>query len=125
MRERREIYGALNAAARNYRSTVKSLLFENPPVPDQVQGVRREFDRKLAEAQLIATDQVLASAHRAMRKLNDTFGIVMEFTRSANSDAEPGARSALIAELDGPVFEAIQAMRMAMREDLGTAKSQT
>jgi len=126
VRERREAYIALNAAARIYRRSMKNLLYQEAESPVELERARREFDLRISEVQLIAHAGVVVAAHSASSRLADAFGRLKEYTarlavdtRSVGDDSE---RQELIDELDGPVAERLRELRRVMREDLGVAE---
>ena len=75
LKERRQAYIAFNAATRNYRRAIKNRVYEyTDQTETELQQARREFDSRYAETQLIAHNQVLATAHSVSTQLSTAFG---------------------------------------------------
>jgi hypothetical protein len=130
LKERRETYIALNAAARGYRRAMKNRVFEDTDETNtQLEQARQEFDHRNAEAQLIAREEVLRVAYSVSTELAKSFGRVKQFDderdkSSADYQArEREERDQLITMLDGPVADGIRWLRRVMRDDLGVTNT--
>jgi len=128
LKERREAYIALNAAARSYRRAIKNRVYEYADQTEtDLQQARQEFDNRYAEAQLIAHSTVLKVAHSVSTELSDAFGQVKQLDRyrkgSLGSVQEHGEQDGLISMLNGPVSSEIRLLRRVMRDDLGVTDS--
>jgi hypothetical protein len=123
LKERRQAYIALNAAARNYRRAIKNRVYEyTDQTETELQQARQEFDNRYAEAQLIAHGEVLKVAHSVSTELSDAFGQVRHLDKHRKgplgSVQEHGEHDGLIAMLNGPVAGEIRLLRKVMRDDI-------
>ncbi|MGP0031672.1 MAG: hypothetical protein ACLPVF_14340 [Acidimicrobiales bacterium] len=125
LRERRDAYVALNAAAREFRRAMKNEMYDYSASPRDLESARKAFDLRNSEAQLIAHERVLVVTHSVSTKLSDAFGQLMKYQAQfaqGTHVVDEDARRALIDELDGPVAEEIRQLRKAMRQDLGVTE---
>ena len=121
LKDRRESYVALNAAARVYRRALKDRLYEHDKSSEDLERARREFDLRISEEQLIGHNAVVDAAHLVSARLADAFGRVRRYEAGLTSpdDISDAERAALIDDLDGPVAQEIRHLRTVMRRDLG------
>jgi hypothetical protein len=117
---RRDAYIRLNASARSFRHALKNATFGAVEgQSNDLELARDEFNRRYSEVQLIGPDKVLEVAHLASSELAAVYGRIKALETSTSSDEleEEDMRS----ELNRSVSIALQRLREAMRQDLGTA----
>lgn len=129
LKERRDVYIGLNAAARGYRRAMKNYLFEyTDQTKADLDRAWQEFNHCYAEEQLIAHAEVLKVAHSASTELAEAFGRIKKFDAQRQRGVLAGSgdqdeHEALIAMLDGSVAEVLRLLRRVMREDLGVTET--
>ncbi|GGR29147.1 hypothetical protein GCM10010497_34340 [Streptomyces cinereoruber] len=119
---RRTCYVEFNRAARQFTTALNKHLHvmreravEESDVEALEQAKADHRDRH-SEAQMIAPDAVLARMSRVNRALSGVYGQVKRLERGA---PEPGETTATAARDQAEIWNLLQAMRAAMRHDLG------
>ncbi|MFK8848454.1 hypothetical protein [Streptomyces sp. Ac-502] len=121
---RREIYVALNTAARQYVAALKDMTHAmllsrgEDEARERLDAARAVHLDHHAEAQLIAPGAVLGVAGSVNREMNQTYGIVKRID-GGNPASEESLEVAL-ARLDEH-WELLRVMRHKMRVDLGVS----
>ncbi|WP_329444012.1 hypothetical protein OG906_17880 [Streptomyces sp. NBC_01426] len=119
---RRASYVALNRDARQFTTALNQHLhaLREREVTDAdrtaLDEAKRAHRDQYSEAQMIASDEVLARAAAANRALNAVYGQVKRLERA---EPEPGETAAGAAEAQYAVWGLLRAMRATMRRDLG------
>jgi hypothetical protein len=123
LRERREAYIGMNAAARAFRQALKNAVFDSSSDSiAELERARVAFAGRYAEGQLIAPDPVLEVAGSVSAELASVYGKVKRLSGLGSGIVDPDIeRQAILADLDGAVRGVIQRLRHVMRVDLGVA----
>ena len=116
--EKRAVYVELNAVARQFRTASHDRLRAArrgvSPLPD-VEEARQAFRVAYSKAQMIMPDRTLAVVAEANLCLTHGYRLVKDLTVD---DLAESTRE----WFEGPMMEAVQMLRAALREDLGVAE---
>ncbi|GAA4668980.1 hypothetical protein GCM10023324_21330 [Streptomyces youssoufiensis] len=88
---------------------------------DALEEAKNAHRDRYSEAQMIAPEEVLARASVVNQALNKVYGQVKRLERGA---PEPGETMETAAQAQYAVWEMLQAMRAAMRHDLGVSPAE-
>lgn len=88
---------------------------------DALEEAKNAHRDRYSEAQMIAPEEVLARASVVNQALNKVYGQVKRLERGA---PEPGETMEPAAQAQYAVWEMLQAMRAAMRHDLGVSPAE-
>jgi hypothetical protein len=117
---RRDAYIRLNASARSFRQALKNATFDTVDrLATDLELAREEFNRRYSEVQLIAPGKVLEEAHLTSSELAAVYGRLKALETSISAD--PQQAENIRSELNQSARTAVQRLREAMRQDLGTA----
>ncbi|WP_369218084.1 hypothetical protein [Streptomyces flavofungini] len=123
---RRTCYAELNRDARQFTTALNRHLhiLRERDVEDADSAVLEEAKQahrdRYSEAQMLAPEDVLASASAVNRALNEVYGQVKRLERGAPA---PGESSAAAARAQHEIWDLLRTMRTAMRHDLGLPRS--
>lgn len=118
--QRKDAYIRFNASARNFRQALKNQTFDTTDdTQADLELARDEFNRCYSEVQLIAPDKVLEAAHLTSTELATVYGRIKALEASV-STIEAMEQESVRSQLNESVRAAIQRLREAMRQDLGT-----
>ncbi|MFF7489495.1 hypothetical protein ACH4MW_36775 [Streptomyces luteogriseus] len=124
---RRTCYAELNRDARQFTTALNHhlhLLREGAVEEahrDALDEAKRAHRDRYSTAQMIAPDDVLASASTVNQALNRVYGQVKRLERG---EAEPGETMALAAQAQAEIWDLLRTMRTTMRRDLGVSASE-
>jgi hypothetical protein len=122
---RRAAYVALNMQSRQYLTAMRNHVHALKLAPgstsgmDEVEERRADYRNCYAEAQMIASDAVLATAREANGALNQMYGVLKRLENGTAMEGE-SAESAR-ALIDG-TRELLHELRLLMRSDLGVSE---
>ncbi|MGW7603162.1 hypothetical protein [Streptomyces antimycoticus] len=125
---RRTCYAELNRDARQFTTALNRHLHvmregsveeTDSEALDEAKGAQRD---RYSEAQMIATDEVLARASEVNQALNKVYGQVKRLERQ---EPEPGETVATAVQAQAKIWDMLRAMRTAMRHDLGVTAQET
>ncbi|MBV7703991.1 hypothetical protein NOVA_14525 [Nocardia nova] len=122
--EKHSVYSHLNESARNYRTAlhdgVRALERDVDVDVERLEAVRNQYQEMYARAQMIVTDRLLTIASEVDTGLGNAYRVLHN---AVLGDTNPEAISRLHRWLDDSAIAAVQLLRQALREDLGTTSA--